>query len=72
MFGCTAGAALIDGCLEVGEVVPQTGKTAPMTGVASQLSVFDLVQWRSTPTPTTSTATTPVPLTAATMRAEGD
>lgn len=44
VFGCAAGAALIDGCLEVGKVVPQAAETALMTGVASQRSVFDLVQ----------------------------
>lgn len=44
VFGCAAGAALIDGCLEVGKVVPQTAETTLMTGVASQQSVFDLVQ----------------------------
>ena len=44
VFGCAAGAALIDGCLEVGKVVPHAAETTLMTGVTSQQSVFELVQ----------------------------
>lgn len=44
VFGCAAGGTLIDGCLEVGKVMPICAETAPLTGHDSTGSVFDLVQ----------------------------
>lgn len=44
VFGAAAGASIIDGCLQVGKVVPIVRETAAITGIASDLSAFDLPQ----------------------------
>lgn len=44
VFGCATGGTIIDGCLQVGKVVPHVSETAHLTGVPSPTSAFDLVQ----------------------------
>lgn len=44
VFGCAAAGTLIDGCLQVGKVVPCCAETVAVTGQASTRSVFDVVQ----------------------------
>lgn len=44
IFGAAAGGRLIDGCLQVGKAVPFVAETSHITGVASELPVFDATQ----------------------------
>lgn len=44
VFGASAGGRIIDGCLEVSKLVPLVVETDHLTGAASALSAFDVVQ----------------------------
>lgn len=44
VFGGVGGGTIIEGCLKVGKVQPHLAETAHVTGVESDLSVFDATQ----------------------------
>lgn len=44
VFGAAIGGALVDGCLEVGKVLPEVAETSRITGVESTLSAFEATQ----------------------------
>lgn len=44
VFGAAAGGRIIDGCLQVGKLVPLVTETNHLTGAAATLSSFDIVQ----------------------------
>lgn len=44
VFGAAAGGRIIDGCLEVGKLIPQVIETNHITGMNSTQSAYDIVQ----------------------------
>lgn len=47
VFGTAGGGRIIDGCLQVGKLVPVVAETARITGVATTATCFDVVQLES-------------------------
>lgn len=70
LFGAATSGRIIDGCLQVGKLIPHLAETAHITGVASTRTAFDAVQVESYTqtdpshdhaTPVTDATDTPTP-----------